>query len=1260
MEGDKQNFKHGLGLDLLSSKAAFSFNSFLRQQRPNDTTERTAQQPKHEPAEKFARRKERRNAPKAVGGLGLRHIESSWENAGSPLRSHGSITSPITQRKKANKKARPVHNAGTPRIQVDTNIQVKQSNVPLQVFPSHSDDITKHDGEQNSSQAYSQRMDPSTSQNRLSAVTSNTPRGKISWWLKGTSQPDEGLSAATASPSPMSTLRLAGISPSDGPIPIGIDQDTLVSLNTQRTSYRSNITESTPTIMVTPAREKEMMISRWSPSSPGSTAIPASMARLSSVYSSMNGLCQPTAVGGYVPPVPALPNHAIQNNALIQNNSHFNYPTREMITSDPFTSPRVIKRTQTNESESTIIEEDETPPADEAVDRAWELTKPPQKSQSPTTDYSQSRPDLTIETTVPTPRRSHGWWNIITTPFEFLNSSAKDRKSVPAMPFANTNATANKAHTTPEITKPSMATDPTFPSPTLTSSSVDQHPEAHIPIAQKQKSSTDGMARTGLVRHPSPLVSQVPPYQRSESNFSQHQHQYQQNVVEPITVNVTHIDQRTYHSYGIGTPDVEKGSINTSVPQERYMKSTTNRSEFSTTTTEKVHRQEGFNPQNIADRTFESPRTVPAPQRGFPERQGDRLREKLRGRSRRSYRAESRERSRDISKENYKEKDIEMSRERSRDRSRGWLTDRSRDTSRNKSRYSSADRSNNRSSESFSEKQRDRYRRDDSPASKKYSFKISGNPRGLFPSDTSDQPSTIPYNQSSGGGTGNGMPLPVPAATPGSFGEALRSWLPRNFSPRNLSLRKKPGRCIIFSIIIGFIIILIAILVPVMTLNQDDDGNGGNGAEDSDALWLNVTGFPSVPSGITTVAKTNAVVQKSGCVFPTTLWSCALPKEKHSSDDSFEPDEPTFRIKIGSRNESISDEIESLPPPPSLEDQMFLGNTTDRNEEPFEGEKTPFFISLLPPEDEESLKRKVKRQLLDDDGDADNDEDEGDDGDNSDDEDNDEEEDDDEEEEEDEEEEDEEDDEDGDDEEDDDDGDVPDLTAIIPSPSIGRDGKAAPANLLVFPKEQPLRLYNRGLEDEYYGFYIYYDRSIFLQSIAALNGSDSERISQDEEDRDGGAALEDASFRCTWAQTRLLVQIWTRRDGKRLLPGNDDADEDDDDDDSEGQDNEKEQSSVENLLEAGIFPYPVTLTLDRHGGSIQDKMLYCYGVDDEGEIITTERKFELENRAFEGRLVNPAQGPFGNVTVDIDEGGPGGIDGGTGGCSCEYVNWMEQ
>ena len=98
-------------------------------------------------------------------------------------------------------------------------------------------------------------------------------------------------------------------------------------------------------------------------------------------------------------------------------------------------------------------------------------------------------------------------------------------------------------------------------------------------------------------------------------------------------------------------------------------------------------------------------------------------------------------------------------------------------------------------------------------------------------------------------------------------------------------------------------------------------------------------------------------------------------------------------------------------------------------------------------------------------------------------------------------------------------------------------------------------------------------------------------------------------------------------------------------------------SSANDFSRPGSFPYPVSITLDRHGGDIKTKMIYCYGLDDRRHIISDQKKLQLEDRAFGGHLINPALGPFGNVNVSISEGGPGGIDGGTGGCSCLWKNW---
>jgi hypothetical protein len=68
-------------------------------------------------------------------------------------------------------------------------------------------------------------------------------------------------------------------------------------------------------------------------------------------------------------------------------------------------------------------------------------------------------------------------------------------------------------------------------------------------------------------------------------------------------------------------------------------------------------------------------------------------------------------------------------------------------------------------------------------------------------------------------------------------------------------------------------------------------------------------------------------------------------------------------------------------------------------------------------------------------------------------------------------------------------------------------------------------------------------------------------------------------------------------------------------------------------------------------------MLYCYGMNDREIQNTDSRQFQPEDRAFGGDIVNPSQA-FGVVPVTTAEGGPGGIDGGNGGCMCEWANWL--
>lgn len=453
----------------------------------------------------------------------------------------------------------------------------------------------------------------------------------------------------------------------------------------------------------------------------------------------------------------------------------------------------------------------------------------------------------------------------------------------------------------------------------------------------------------------------------------------------------------------------------------------------------------------------------------------------------------------------------------------------------------------------------------------------------------------------------------------------------------------KKKKWILIALAIGLLLMVILVMVLAMTLTR----KGGPGETvPVQTAWLNMTGYPPVPTGISTIVQPQPVSQVSGCVVPSTMWSCDLPKEEQQSASTGAADQPNFRMEIvfqngtnGSsanassvstrsdggnhkrsyrrmvnsisaggfirerllkaRNALSGDLYSPSPSPPSEEDQTFLGNTTDNNAVPFNGEYTPFFLSFLSPT--ELPYRLLKRQGSSSTDNTTNP--------------------------------------------------FPNITNIIPAPDTNPNGTAAAAVFLPYPSAQPLRLYNRGQSTEHYGFYTYFSKSIFLKSTAPIDGvsNDTSSIPDDE---DGGAEEDAASVRCTWAQTRFLVQIWTNKGfvtSTQALNTNSSI--------SSGNSTNLTESSANAFQAPGSFPYPVTIKVDRHGGDINTKMIYCYGIDDEEKPISDQKKIELEDRSFGGTLVNPTQGPFGDVNVTLADGGPGGIDGGSGGCECQWKNF---
>ena len=464
-------------------------------------------------------------------------------------------------------------------------------------------------------------------------------------------------------------------------------------------------------------------------------------------------------------------------------------------------------------------------------------------------------------------------------------------------------------------------------------------------------------------------------------------------------------------------------------------------------------------------------------------------------------------------------------------------------------------------------------------------------------------------------------------------------WRGRGCMPKNGCLgrggpegRKRRRWYIVITV--GLLLIVITSIVLATQLTRRGDETPVQ------SQWLNLTGFPPIPTGISTIVRPDPAVEDSGCVNLDTLWSCAVPKEDQASIAPNDPDQPNFRIEIRFRNGTVpANETISLPSsiasgksvdimqkrqndpftnalfaptpaaPPTAE-QIFLGNTTDNITFPFNGEATPFFITfiptspVLPPAFNATSSRLRIRQTS-----------------NS----------------------------------------SNDVTSDVPPPDIGTDGTAAPANLLPdspLPYSQPIRLYNRGQSTEHYGFYTYFDRAIFLTNTTADGQSGPL------EDQNGGCTKEQANWRCTFSQTRFLVRIWTSSDfGGTLLNGGPTAFPSSY---GNGVTTTTANSTATDFTAPGSFPYPVSITLDRHGGNMNEKGAYCYKMDPsgDGEIILDDESPQvlLENRGAGGIQINAAPSKL-NLPSGGNAGGPfdpnaGGIDGGTGGCSCEWRNWL--
>lgn len=414
--------------------------------------------------------------------------------------------------------------------------------------------------------------------------------------------------------------------------------------------------------------------------------------------------------------------------------------------------------------------------------------------------------------------------------------------------------------------------------------------------------------------------------------------------------------------------------------------------------------------------------------------------------------------------------------------------------------------------------------------------------------------------------------------------------------------RKK--RRILLGVIAGAIalIVLVVVLAVVLTRPQ--------APEEVPSIFVNLTDFPPMPTGVLSIVGPDNTIARSGCTEPSTLWSCSLPKDDHESVGPYRANQPTIIMQIqwdngtrkswdvpngekpftgerraignaasaaGTIRNRETTKFSPKPDPPSFKEMWFLGDTTDGIEsEEKGGEPAPFYISLL-----RSMNDTAETPILDKRQTTI--------------------------------------------------GKEEFLKNIVSSPDLLDDGTPAPARLLPDAVHQPVRLYDRGLPTEHYGFYTYFKKTIYLRSASRSNETDEGEVPLDE---DGGSRKTEANFLATWSETRMLVQIWTRKlNSTQLL----------------NPDNRGGINGTTELIRPGTMPYPVTVTVDTHGGTPDDKFLWIWPMDERQKLDQENPQFGANVMTFGGSYINPRS--RGKESL-------GGFDGGTGGCKCEWKNWV--
>ena len=389
------------------------------------------------------------------------------------------------------------------------------------------------------------------------------------------------------------------------------------------------------------------------------------------------------------------------------------------------------------------------------------------------------------------------------------------------------------------------------------------------------------------------------------------------------------------------------------------------------------------------------------------------------------------------------------------------------------------------------------------------------------------------------------------------------------------------GRSFVWAVLAIFLIIITPVIIIKIVIQKNyQPKTSGQGRQQVQMLEL--PGFPPIPTGVSLVQPATAPKELRTCVSPPELWSCDLPPPATNSI-------PEFRFEIRYRPadrqrdgpESIWAPVPAPVPSPKDYEETSVKDSSNTTSA---GIATEFVISMFysdnAPNQTESqssnsvIKRSQSAEIE---------------GNRA----------------------------------------VVRKKDILRRQSISDPAQNPPSPLPKILRNQPLRLMDKGLPSEHYAAHMYFQKSIYLDSINMSSTPPSHN-------NEVPGASDSAKYACIWSFTRFKMQIFTRKSQDLILV---------DREKNRFQIDPEFGSSMINTKEP-IMPYHVTISEDRIGGSenADGKTIACYEIldNENGEGKKLGRRYSWPERKDRGSLAPNPKGKW------------------KAGCSCEWTNWKNK